>query len=266
LFYARAANAHSADLLPLNRVAVTLSYQTNGNRLVVFDIAQSDVELLSVELRGGHGVVWDKERQVLWALADYEVREYQLQNWNSAPSLHLRTRLPLPDASGHDMSPIPNSAEMLITTGTRCWLFHRETHTFREHPLLGSTPNVKGASVHPSTGEVIYVQAETEWWSERLRFLPSGRTLHIPGTRLYKARWIPPPRLSILRTITNTVVVSWPSSPVGSNGLDIQESPTLEGASWQPPGEQLHHGSTNKFIIVAPTTDGRFYRLNEPLL
>lgn len=53
VFYARAANAHSADLLPRDRIAVALSYQTNGNRLVVFDLSRPDTELFSTELRGG---------------------------------------------------------------------------------------------------------------------------------------------------------------------------------------------------------------------
>src|ERR1041385_1472795 len=68
LFYARVPNAHSADLLPADRVAVALSYHTNGNRLAVFNLAQPDVELFSVNLFGAHGVMWDEQRQVLWGV------------------------------------------------------------------------------------------------------------------------------------------------------------------------------------------------------
>lgn len=58
LFYARAANAHSADLLPGGRVAVAASHHAggNGDRLILFDLAKSDQELLSEELPWGHDV------------------------------------------------------------------------------------------------------------------------------------------------------------------------------------------------------------------
>ena len=66
LFYAQAENAHSADLLPSNRVAVALSTSSSGgDRVVVFDLAESDVELFSVALYAAHGVVWDSQTPLL---------------------------------------------------------------------------------------------------------------------------------------------------------------------------------------------------------
>jgi hypothetical protein len=192
VFYTRAPNAHSADLLPGNRVAVAMSYHPNGNRLAVFDLDQSDVELLSVPLHGAHGVVWDEKRQVLWGLADTYIRRYQLRDWNGNPQLSLISTTPLPEIGGHDMYPVANTPELTVSTGNHCWLFNRDTLTFVKHPLLGDITNVKGIDTHPLTGRIVYVRGHINWWSDTLRFVSPELNQQFPGARFYKARWIRP--------------------------------------------------------------------------
>lgn len=260
LFYARAPNAHSADLLPGNKVAVAMSYHPNGNRMAVFDLAQSDVELLSVDLFGAHGVVWDEARQVLWGLADTYIRQYQLQDWETNPQLQLISTTPLPDIAGHDMTPMANTPELTIATGSHCWLFNRDTRTFVKHPLLGDTPNVKSISTHPLTSSIVYVQADTSWWTERLRFLAPQQTLHFPGTRFYKARWLPDfaPRLSISLASANTALISWPAA---WTGYELEQTSDPETATWVKVAEALQDNGTDKFVIISPPTGRSFYRL-----
>jgi hypothetical protein len=192
LFYARAANAHSADLLPGGRVAVAASHHAggNGDRLILFDLAKSDQELLSEELPWGHGVVWDEQRRLLWALADKDIRVYELRDWQTtSPKLHRVALIPLPEGGGHDFS-VVNGSVIAVSTGTRCWLFDRDTRTFRPHPELADKAKVKSISHHPTTGRLAYVQAEGEnWWAERIHFLSPAGTLHVPGEHFYKARW-----------------------------------------------------------------------------
>ena len=266
LFYARAPNAHSADLLPSNRVAVALSYQTNGNRLAIYDLAQSDVELFSVNLHGAHGVVWDDARQVLWAMGENFLYTYELQNWDSLPQLKLISTRSLPETGGHDMFPVPDSPEMTISTGWHCWLFNRDTGTFAPHPLLADTVGVKCITVRPFTSEIVYVQAEIQWWAERLRFLLPQKTIHFPGGQIYKARWIPPeslpppgPQISIFRTSTNTTVVHWPST---ATGFELQQNPDPGvTSSWEPSAEPIEDDGTKKFLILNSSAGQRFYRL-----
>jgi hypothetical protein len=192
LFYGRATNAHSADLLPGGRVAVAASHHATakGDRLIVFDLAKSDQELLSEELPWGHGVVWDEPRKLLWALADKDIRVYELREWQTAaPKLHRVALIPLPEAGGHDFSVVDRSV-IAVSTGTRVWLFDRETRTFRPHPELGDKAKVKSITRHPVSGRLAYVQAEGEnWWAERIHFLNPAGTLHVPGEHFYKARW-----------------------------------------------------------------------------
>lgn len=193
LFYGRAANAHSADLLPNNRIAVAASDdpEGKGDRLIVFDIEQPDQALWSEELPWGHGVVWDEQRQRLWALSNEDIRVYELKDWNTAaPKLVQVSTVVLPERGGHDLYPVPDTPYLSVTTGTHCWLFDRDTKTVLLHPELAEQAHVKSISQHPVTKQIVYVQAEGEnWWAERLHFLNPEETFYFPDEHFYKARW-----------------------------------------------------------------------------
>jgi hypothetical protein len=192
LFYGRVANAHSADLLPRGRVAVAASHDQagKGDRLILFDLASSDRELSSVELPWGHGVVWDEQRQLLWALANDDIRVYELRDWESTtPRLERVAQIPLPEGGGHDFSIIDRTL-LAVSTARRCWLFDRNARTFLPHPELGDKAGVKSINHHPQSGRIVYVQAEGKnWWAERIHLLRPGGIVHVPGEHFYKARW-----------------------------------------------------------------------------
>jgi hypothetical protein len=193
LSYGRAANAHSADLLPANRVAVAASHDRagKGDRLLLFDLTRPAQELGSEELPWGHGAVWDPQRQRLWALSNEDIRAYRLRQWDTAtPRLERVAILPLPEGGGHDLYPLAGTPHLTVTTRQHCWLFDRDTHTFAPHPSLAEHAGVKSISVHPDTRRVVHVQAEGEhWWAERLHFLNPVETIHHAGQHYYKARW-----------------------------------------------------------------------------
>jgi Family of unknown function (DUF6528) len=193
IFYARAANAHSAELLPNDRVAVAASHDKagKGDRLIVFDLSKPNVEILSEELPWGHGVVWDAQRSRLWALADKDIRVFELRDWDSrAPSLRRVETIPLPEGMGHNLSAAGGTAALAVSTTNHCWLFDRDTKTLRPHPELADAKHVKSISYHPATGQIAYVQAEGEnWWAERIHFVNPGGFLHMAGEHFYKARW-----------------------------------------------------------------------------
>lgn len=193
LFYGRAANAHSAELLPNNRVAVAASHHQagKGDRLIVFDLAKSNAEILSEELPWGHGVVWDAARNRLWALADKDIRIFDLRDWDTrTPSLRRLETIPLPEGMGHNLSAVSGTSALAISTTNHCWLFDRDTKALRPHPELADAKHVKSISYHPATGQVAYVQAEGDnWWAERIRFLNPSGFVHVAGEHFYKARW-----------------------------------------------------------------------------
>mgnify|MGYP001198656158 CR=1 FL=1 len=193
LFHGQAFNAHSADLLPGNRVAVAASDdpEGRGDRLIIFDMKQPNHLLLTEELSHGHGVVWDEQRNVLWALSDTEIRAYALEDWKTAsPKLDRVFTFALPESGGHDFYPVPGTPCLGVTTRQHCWLFDRDKKALSPHPRLAGHAGVKCISQHPVTRRTVYVQAEApNWWAERLHFLGPEGTFHVPGEHFYKARW-----------------------------------------------------------------------------
>ncbi len=193
LFYARADNAHSADLLPNNRVIVAASHKPDGegDRLILFDMDKPDHPLWHDELSWCHGAVWDEQRQILWGLATDAVHEYQLKDWDSdAPSLALESVIQLHESGGHDMYPIPGSEYLGISTANHCWYFDRDKRSIMDFPHLAHRRHVKSISMHPETKHIVYVHGNDEcWWSDTLHFLNPQDEYHIADEHFYKARW-----------------------------------------------------------------------------
>ena len=190
-FHAPVTNAHSIEMLPGGRIAAAASVSTapTGNRLVIFD-AVSGQELASDALRSAHGVVWDDARGVLWALGGDVLRAYTVGPAGGPTRLERTYERRLPDEGGHDLSPIPGSSRLFVSTGQRSWYFDRDRRELTPHDAIGHLPHIKSYAVHPRTGRVAYIQAEGQnWWAEHLHFQrPDGR-LRLPGEHLYKARW-----------------------------------------------------------------------------
>jgi hypothetical protein len=191
LFYANVKNAHSVEMLPGNRIVVAASTNAQGNRLVLFDVSQSDKPLWHDELYSAHGVVWDAHRQILWALGYDQLRAYHLADWDSVtPKLTRVATYVLPDEQGHDLQAVPKDNNLLITTHSHVYLFDRERFMFTLHPQLKDKERVKSVSIHPKTGQLAYTQAEGQnWWTEHIHFLNPSQTVSLPGERIYKVRW-----------------------------------------------------------------------------
>jgi hypothetical protein len=193
VWYAQVPNAHSLELLPRDRIVVASSTSAKGNRLVLFDLARSNQPIWDTPLPSAHGVVWDDERRLLWALGLRELRCYELKDWESEKaSLAMKVSYPLLDPDGHDLQPMPRSKDLVVTTGRHVYLFDRDTREFRPHPELADRTDVKSVSVHPGTGQTVYIQATISWWSDRFGLLSPDGTIRLPGERLYKSRWLPP--------------------------------------------------------------------------
>lgn len=192
IWYAKVGNAHSIELLPNDRIAVAGSTHEEGNRVAIYDINKPDQQLFHDELYSGHGVVWDAERERLWALGFDELRAYRLEDWDTnEPRLKLMATHKLPSPGGHDLSPLPSSVNLIVTTRENVFLFDRDRGRFTKHEMLGQEPSVKCVSVHPETGQTAWVHGEEgEWWSPRIRFLSPQGVLKLEGERLYKVRWL----------------------------------------------------------------------------
>ena len=194
-FYATAMNGHSIELLPGDRVVIAASHVANGtgDRLSVYDLRQSDVELFHVDTPWPHAVIWDAERQLLWADSQKDVVGYRLTDWGTAtPRLTPEVVAPLPDINGHDMMPVPDSPLLILSTAAHTWFFDRTSHRFTKHPLLGDVGKVKSVHIDPASKRLLWIQGEgTTWWSDMLHLRDPEATITLPGEKVYKVRWMP---------------------------------------------------------------------------
>lgn len=226
LWHAIVRNAHSIELLPRNRVVVASSVSTDGDRLVVFDLAKPNEPLCDFSLPSAHGVVWDEARNCLWALGFTDLRRYELQHWDtSQPSFTLRASHTLPDEDGHDLQAVPGGADLVLSTHHHVYLFNRDKPAFRLHPEIGDQSHVKCVSTDPATGRVVFIHgSDKAWWSDTLGFLKPDSKAKLGKERLYKARWLPPPAEAEAKPRTVTKITSNGHTAI----VDTNDAPDLK--------------------------------------
>lgn len=189
LFYATARNAHSACLLPGNRVAVAAS--NGGDQLMIFDRRQPGSDALAtIPLKGAHGAHWDSGTRILWALGNGELLKCRLAGEDGETKLTVAKRWKLPTYGGHDLSALPGNTGLFITSNSHVYRFLFASETFKPDPLLGPEAIVKSVDQFEANAPIVYHQAKRpNWWSDTIRFGGSDKVIRLPGERLYKVRW-----------------------------------------------------------------------------
>ncbi len=189
-FHAMVPNAHSACTLPEQHVVVAASTHTQGNALVLFHRERPEKPLFRTPLYSAHGVEWDAQRNILYALGLDVLQEYQFFPGDRGAQLRKVHETKLPSAGGHELAVGAVSNELFVSSSTEVFLFRKDTRSFTKHPALGEMHHVKSISVHPVTGQLAYVRAdEGVWWTFQLRLVNPPGEIESPGQRLYKARW-----------------------------------------------------------------------------
>lgn len=201
-FYARSPMAHSAEILPGGRLAVALSTHKNGNRLEVYDVSKGEKPLFQLDLYSGHGVVWDAQRNRLFALSFDKIQAFSLKDWDGlTPGLTETNRWTLPGKQGgHDLSRDPVTGKYLVTTTDAAWWFdpdaktRADAHAFTPFPALNPAEHVKSIELSPR--RAVWVKAEEDWWafgfSVADRDGKNPRRIDVPDLHLYKVRWVAP--------------------------------------------------------------------------
>jgi len=69
------------------------------------------------------------------------------------------------------------------------------------------------------------------------------------------------PLLRVARTITNTVLVAWPSSVTGFN---LQQNAAIGSSNWLPVTNSVNTVGSEFQVIISPPVGNRFYRLKSP--
>jgi hypothetical protein len=192
LYYTSAKNAHSACLVPKERLAVASSH--GGDEVLLFDRKRSGAEvapLARLAFDGAHGVLWDAERDRLWALGTKELVLIEVRSpAQGGVELTVDKKWPLPTSGGHDLFPMRDSRYLFVTTNTHVYRYDTKEGRFEPLPKLAEQPKVKSIDQHPRTGQIVYHQGtDKTWWSDTIRFLEPERTLQLPDEKLYKVRW-----------------------------------------------------------------------------
>lgn len=188
-FWGLVGNAHSADLLPNNRILVAGS--TGSDKLFLFDEDKPKEKLWNDDCYSCHGVVWDDERQLAYALSSSTIQVYTLTNWDTDnPSLTKVEDIQMPAGGGHDMFPVPNTSKLSISTGGNVWLFDRDTKEFEPHPDIPNLSSVKSVNNHPATNQVMYTKSTISGGTNtyHIQFLNPDFTVEV-DQKTYKARW-----------------------------------------------------------------------------
>ncbi len=188
LFYAYAPMAHSADLLPGNKIAVALSTHPKGNSIEIYDINQPEVVLFKDSLYSGHGSVWMEKRNRYYALGYDQLREYSLVDWDSSsPRLKLERSWTIPSEGGHELMPVSDD-ELLVSDHHGVSIFHIGEEQFHPFAPLDTAHDIKSANYNKSTNELIYTQAEISWWTHNIYLKNPDKVITIPDIKLYKVR------------------------------------------------------------------------------
>jgi len=188
LFHAHVPNAHSAEILPDNRLVVALSTADGGNCIKLFNLSKPEEVIFKDSIYSGHGAVWMKAAERLFVLGFDELRSYSLKEWDSdKPELKMEKSWKLPDESGHDLSRVSDN-KLAISTHRNVWIFNILSENFTTFDLLEDMENVKSVNYDSVTGELIFTKGEISWWTHNIYCRNPDKTIILPDINLYKAR------------------------------------------------------------------------------
>ncbi len=189
LFHAeQCSNAHSAELLPGNRIAVACSDGTSSthNQVQIYDINRPNTILFSYPLTSGHGVVWCETTNRLYAIGSKQLMVFSLQDWDtSAPQLKLEKTITTPQSSNHDLTLADSNT--LVVAGVRAYLFDVNTESFTEMPHFAASTQLKSVNYNPLTSELWYTDATVpegtqSWSTHTLRYATDPAATSMAGT------------------------------------------------------------------------------------
>ena len=190
-------NAHTAVLLPGNRVAVAASTGNSAshNNVLVYDLGQGSREVCRYALKGAHGLVWDEARQRLYAAGMHSTKDgygalltLSLKDWESeSPSLKLEKEVFTNKytTAFHDLQPV--DANRLVVACRSAWFYNVNSGTLTEIPHFSQYQKIKSLNYNVSTGQCWYTAADnrdpepTKDTSTRILCYTediNGRTIH----------------------------------------------------------------------------------------
>ena len=194
-------NAHSADLLPGDLVAVAVS--DGGDAVKLFSRKTSNQVLGTYPLESGHGVVWSDKMQRLYAIGSSSLQVYKL-NGGSSPSLELEKTVSTKGYSTglHDLVLVDENT--LAMGGSKAALYNMNTGVFTPMAHFNNINGIKSINYDPFTGEAYYTYAAEgtsegsyTWSTHTVRYTDNvqandggadKKTIKVNDINMYKVR------------------------------------------------------------------------------
>ncbi len=187
------SNPHSVEILPDGNIVCSsswdskLSVYSRHENIVFFDggmLNRSDIHMNSA-----HGVIWDKKREILWAIGMDSLVSFEYNFDKRDPALIRSKGYLLPDRGGHDLSAVPGKDALYLTTENGIWVFDIPGADFDRFEPGPRMKNVKSISQAVEGGEIILIKATERWYSNTIQVAGKRKHYSRKGARFYKARW-----------------------------------------------------------------------------
>ncbi len=129
---------HSIEYLPNGNVAVVCSGNSNTAagclRIYTASQGKNSSKYTSVSLVSAHGVVWDDENELLWALGNNELRAYRIGGTDADPTLTEVDGMggKIPVSGGHNLSVNSTDPDYLWISGSGVCQYRKSTGTFTQ--------------------------------------------------------------------------------------------------------------------------------------
>lgn len=120
---------HSIEYLPDGNVAVVCSGNSDTQNGCIRIYSTASSKYTSYKLVSAHGILWDDESQLLWALGASELRAYRLAGTTQSPKLELAEGLGTNSgiSGGHNLSVYSADTDYLWISGSKVWLYQKST-------------------------------------------------------------------------------------------------------------------------------------------
>lgn len=199
-----APGAHSVEALPDGFIAAAISDhpvfppgapEISGNQFQIYHRERPREILWHGAAPSAHGVLWDAQRQVLWALEYNRLHRFVIDldpESHSVRACQKAASWILPGASGHDLQWY-DADRLLVSCHIGVYVFDISTETFTSFALLADAVDVKGISRHPHSGEIVYACADPGdevYTTHALRFVDQPRRVCQAPDPVYKVRWL----------------------------------------------------------------------------
>lgn len=196
---ATANNPHSIELMPNGVIAIASS--TGGEvRFFTTDKKTSRTPAAKVTLEDAHGVLWDDEKQVLWAIGRTVLAAYRVTLDGTKVTVTEETslRATIPSDWSHDLAPVYGNTDALwISTGSHVYQYSKSTGKFSTdysgHEIL-DRKDIKGVGSFDD-GSLVYIYPDgafKTWTGQSAFLLKNGSTASVTATsadgHFYKIR------------------------------------------------------------------------------